>query len=67
MMTAGQDRQPVEDESESIAVTRPEKRATVARLRREIAAGTYVVDPDAVAAALIDAAVLTAKEPDGRG
>lgn len=56
--------QPVELPSSSSAERPQVDLARVARLRREIAAGSYVVDPEAIAAALLAAGALTVENPD---
>lgn len=54
-------KQPIEVSGSSPEEPFPVDWPKVVRLRREIAAGTYAVDPDAVAAALLTAGVVTMK------
>ena len=62
MMTTDHSEQPVDPITDPSTGRPVRDHAKVARLRREIAAGTYALDPDAVAAALLKAGVL-AEEP----
>ena len=61
MMTPSHDKQATDPTTTPATTRDPVRRAKIARLRREIAAGTYVADADATAAALLKSGALTAE------